>query len=222
MNLDFNYRSPEAKKIMEMICRRGNVMKSVDVENRVFELFSVEADVDSGVKLAKEIKLDIPKGWYELSLKKSVEVGNLYTAAQSLEILDREFTQKETDLIIEMIILKGDMISFHYLENFSGQTFNLAVWQHIFLIRIVRKIWERKYEERSPQSNLLNFSKNFDNVFREFDITSVGSIYFPPVNKSFKLFDNATLAQFIFAQSKLGDDKFVKSLSREIMHFSPR
>lgn len=221
MKLIFEFRDPKTKPIVEMINKNGNVMSNEDIVERAFELFSVEADIEAGIRLAKEIKLVIPKNWYELSLKKAVEVGDFLSAAKSSEELNRELTQKEILSLIEMTILKGDMISLYNIQNFSSEIFHLSIWQNTFLIRVVRMLWENKYEERSSFSSLLSFHKDFSEIISEFEIDTRQVVTFGPLKRSFRLFGNSTMSQFLFAQSQLGDYKFVRDISRNITRLSP-
>jgi hypothetical protein len=210
-------RNPVVRDLIAGIFQKPQSLTNTDFVDEVQSLLVEEGDFENATDLAGKMKLEIPNIWYEGCLKKAISVGDYFNASAALEVLDRQLEQPEIIQLIEQIILAGDMQALMDIEENSNETFSLAVWQNIMLIRTVRLMWEKRYDEKSPLSSLFFFASDYEKILDHFEIVIIGEYTFFMGKKTFKCYDQYTMSQFMHCLSNLDGDALVKRIARGIM-----
>ncbi len=208
-------------KLLEMFYGGGNVIRTEDLVLDVKRIMAQEGDVVTAEKMAKVIGLEIPVEWYEESLLTAICTGDLYGATHSLARINRSFKVDETKILLEQIITNGDVIALKNFQTYSDTVFHLAVWQNTLLIKIVRLLWIKKYKVVGPSVSIGNFHTAYSSVVTGFKIKSNDNHILTLIDKTFLVFSNGTMSQFVFALSQLDASEEIMDIAHEIAQDSP-
>ncbi len=220
MKISDTINDPVVRELIASIEQRPVSLNTQDIVNEIKHLLVQEADVYAAMTLAKRIKLQVPKTWQEDCLKKSIATGRFVNVVITLELLDRELSQKEISKLIEQIILVGDLSALDEIEELSNESFGLAIWQNTMINRTVRLIWEKRNNKLSPLSNILTFHMDYKDILLDFDIKVLGKFTSVVTGKTFQCFNQYTMSLFLFHLVRLDSDKLAKKIAREIKNVS--
>ncbi len=220
MKISDTVNDPVVRKLISGIEQRPVSLNTQDIVNEIEHLLVQEADVYAAMTLAKRIKLQVPKIWQEDCLKKSIATGRFVDVIITLELLDRELSQKEISKLIEQIILVGDLSALNEIEELSNESFGLAIWQNTMINRAVRLIWEKRHNKLSPLSNILNFHLVYKEILADFKIRALGKFTSVITGKTFMCFDQYTMSLFLLHLVRLDSDKLAIKIAREIKNIS--
>ncbi len=208
-------------ELLKSIYGKGNVIQTGDLVLDVKSIMTQEGDVIAAEKIAKVIGLEIPIAWYEESLLTAICTGDLYGATHSLARIKRGFGVDETKILLEQIITNGDVIALKKFQTHCDTLFHLAVWQNTLLVKIVRLLWIKKYKELGPTVTIERFHSAYKSVVTGFKIKSNDSHVLGLINKTFMVFSNGTMSQFVFALSQMEIDTEIMEIAHEIAQDSP-
>ncbi len=208
-------------KLLKSIYAGGNVIRTEDLVLDVKKIMTQEGDVLTAEKMAKVIGLDIPTEWYEESLLTAVCTGDLYGATHSLAKIKRGFEASETKILLEQIITNGDIVALKKFQTHSGEVFHLAVWQNTLLIKTVKLLWIKKYKELGPTVPIERFHSAYRSAVTGFKIKSNDNHVLDLIKKTFMVFSNGTMSQFVFALSQMETNPEIMDMAHEIAQDSP-
>lgn len=220
MKVSDTVNDPVVRELIANIEQRPVSLNIQDIVNEIKHILAQEADVYAAMTLAKRIKLKVPKAWQEDCLKKSIATGRFVNTVITLELLERELSQKEISKLIEQIILVGDLSALHEIEELSNESFGLAIWQNTVINRTVRLIWEKRNNKLSPLSNILTFHTDYKDILLDFDIRVLGKFHYHTTGKTFQCFSQHTMSLFLLHLVRLDSDSLSKKIAREIKNVS--
>ena len=222
MPIEIKVRDPVVLDLFRKMSKLSAPPSYEHIEQDVKDMLQEEGDVVAAITLAKKSDFDVPKDFFELSVKRSVSTGDFVNVYCALSELGRELTQQEIISLVNKVVLKGDVVSLYSIQSFSNKVFHLSLWQNIFVIRTVRMLWENKYDSLSPLGTFSSFFPTYREIFLELRI-QISSLYKSSNEEAipFPVFNATFMHLLLHANSFLEKDRFVKGLFRKICANSP-